>query len=109
MHTPQENGNHHFLLGLMTGSVIGAGLAIWFAPRLASELRQRVTESATDFGNAASRRYQDVTARVNDVADRVTDAVDTATTRAQAVRDDAADAVVRGARAVEQFAKASKS
>jgi gas vesicle protein len=99
---PQENGNHDFLIGLITGSVIGAGLAILFAPRLASELRQRVTDSATDLGDAASRRYQDVTTRVADV-------MDTVTTRGQAVRDDAADAVGRGARAVEQFAKASKT
>ncbi len=96
------NDNHDFLIGLMTGSVIGAGLAIWFAPRMASELRQRVTDSATDLGNAASRRYQDVTTRVAGVVDAVT-------TRGQAARDDVADAVGRGARAVEQFAKASKT
>jgi gas vesicle protein len=98
----QENANHHFLIGLMTGSVIGAGLTMLFAPRLASELRQRVTDSATDLGNAASRRYQDVTTRVADVVDGVT-------TRGQAVRDDVADAVGRGAREVERVAMASKT
>jgi gas vesicle protein len=97
-----ENANHHFLIGLMTGSVIGAGLTMLFAPRLASELRQRVTDSATDLGNAASRRYQDVTTRVADVVDGVT-------TRGQAVRDDVADAVGRGAREVERVAMASKT
>ena len=35
-----------FLMGLMTGSAIGAGLAIYFSPRLALELRQRVTDSS---------------------------------------------------------------
>jgi gas vesicle protein len=86
----------------MTGSVIGAGLVMLLAPRLASELRQRVTDSATDLGNAASRRYQDVTSRAADV-------VDAATTRGQAVRDDVADAVGSGARQVERFAMASKT
>ena len=61
---PQEHANHDFLIGLMTGSVIGAGLAILFAPQRASKLLQHVTGAATDLGNAASRRYQDVTARV---------------------------------------------
>ena len=98
----QENTSHDFLMGLVAGGAIGAGLAIFFAPRLASELRQRATDSATSLGNAASRRYQDASARVADV-------VDTVTTRGQAVRDDVADAVVRGAREVEHFAKASKS
>ena len=98
----RENGNYDFLLGLMTGSVIGAGLAMLLAPRPASELRRRVTDSATDLGNAASRRYRDVTTRVADVAVGVT-------ARGQAVRDDVADAVGSGAREVERFAKASKT
>jgi gas vesicle protein len=98
----QTHANHNFLIGLMTGSAIGAGLAILFAPRLASELRQRVTDSATDLGNAASRRYQDVTTRIADVVDEVT-------TRGQAIRDDVADAVGLGAREVEQLAMASKT
>jgi gas vesicle protein len=99
---PQENGNHHFLFGLMTGSVIGAGLAMLLAPRLESELRQRVTDSATDLPNLASRRHQDVTTRVADVLHGVT-------TSGQAVRDGVADAVRSGAREVERFAMASKT
>ena len=99
---PQGNANRDFLIGLMTGSAIGAGLAILFAPRLGSELRQRVTDSATDLGNAASRRYQDVTTRVADVVDAVA-------ARGQAVRDDVADAVGRGAREVERLAMDSKT
>lgn len=99
---PQENANHDFLIGLMTGSVIGVGLAILFAPRLASELRQRVADSATNLGKAASQRYQNVTTRVAEVVDAVT-------TRGQAVRDDVADAVGRGAREIERVAIASKT
>lgn len=115
----QDNNANHggsFLMGLITGSAIGAGLAIYFAPRLASELRQRVTDSTADLRNAASEGLQDVATRVADVVDDVT-------RRGQAVRDDVADAVgrgahevgrsarevVRGAREVEQFAKASKT
>src|SRR6266571_5318667 len=96
----QENGSHHFLFGLMTGSALGAGLAMLLAPRLASELRQRGTDSATGLGNAASRRYRDVTSRVADV-------VDAATTRGQALRDEVA--VGSDAREVERFAMASKT
>ena len=120
-----NNSNHggRFLMGLMTGSVIGVGLALYFAPRLASELRQRVTDSTTDLRNAAAEGLQNVATRVVDVVDRVADAADDVTRRGQAVRDDVADAVgrgahevgrgarevVRGAREVEQFAKASKT
>ena len=122
----QDNNTNHggsFLMGLITGSAIGAGLAVYFAPRLASELRQRVTDSTTDLRNAASEGLQNVATRVADVVDRVADVADDVTRRGQAVRDDVADAVgrgahevgrgarevVRGAREVEQFAKASKT
>jgi gas vesicle protein len=37
----QEHRDFGFAAGLLTGAVFGAGLAIWFAPRVASELRQR--------------------------------------------------------------------
>ena len=100
MNTPTQD--NHFLMGLMAGGVIGAGLAILFTSRAASELRQRVTDSATDFGDAAARRYDDVTTQV-------AGAVDAVTKKGQAVRDGVADAVVRGAREVEDFAMASKT
>jgi gas vesicle protein len=99
---PENGGNNRFLIGVIAGGAIGAGLAMLFAPRLALELRQRVTDSATDFGDAASRRYQDVTTRVADVVDAVT-------TKGQSVRDDVADAIGRGAREVQRFAMASKT
>ena len=122
----QDNNTSHggsFLLGLITGSAIGAALAVYFAPRLALELRQRVTDSTTDLRNAASEGLQNVATRVADAVDRVVDVVDDVTRRGQSVRDDVADAVgrgahevgrgarevARGAREVEQFAKASKT
>jgi gas vesicle protein len=122
----QDNKTNHggsFLIGLITGSAIGAGLAIYFAPRLASELRQRVTNSATGLRNAASNGVQAVADRVADVVDRVADVADDVTRRGQAARDDVADVVargahevgrgardvVRGAREVEEFAMASKT
>jgi len=100
--TAERNGNSGFLLGLMTGGVIGAALTIALAPRLAAELRQRVTASAGTLGGAASRRYRDASARMAGVVDHVTQ-------KGQAARDDVADAVARGAHEVEQLARASKT
>ena len=105
-----------FLMGLISGSAIGAGVAIYLAPRLASELRQRLAASTTDLQNAASEGFQNVAARVANVVDRVADVADDVTRRGEAVRDGVADAVgrgahevARGAREVEHFAKASKT
>ena len=32
----QDRRDHTFLIGLLTGTFVGAGLAIWLVPRLAS-------------------------------------------------------------------------
>ena len=99
MNTRSENsGNNGFLIGLITGGVIGAGLVIAFAP----ELRKRVKTSAIDLSHAASDGYQEVGARITGVVDGIT-------ARGEALRDDVAEAVGRGAREVEKFAMASKT
>ena len=97
-----NGGNNGFVIGLIMGGAIGAALAIAFAPRLRSELRQRLTESADGLRHAASDRYQEVSSRVAGVVNDVT-------ARGQAVRNDVADAVGRGAREVEQYANAAKT
>ena len=97
-----SSSNPGFFLGVLAGGAIGAALAIAFAPRLAAELRQRVTSAAGDVADAATRTYRDATVRV-------VDAVDEVTARGQAARDEMADAVGRGARSVEQFAMAAKT
>ena len=103
MITREESGRSNlFLVGLMAGTAIGAGLALAFAPRMASEIRERLSESATDLGQVASRGYEQVTTRVADAVENVTE-------RGQRVRDDAASAIGRGAREVEQFAEAARS
>ena len=103
MITREESGRSSlFLVGLMAGTAIGAGLTLAFAPRMASELGERLTESATDLGQVASRGYEQISGRV-------ADAVATVTERGQRVRDDVASAIGKGAREVEQVAEAAKS
>jgi hypothetical protein len=74
-----EHRDDRLALGLLVGSVVGAGLAWWFAPRLA-ELRQRLEESGTT-----------VRVRMGDVAD-VGDAADELVRKRQILRSDLAEA-----------------
>jgi gas vesicle protein len=85
----QEHRDYGFMIGLLTGTCVGAGLAMWLVPRAGSELRQRVTDSARSLG--------------------VGEAVDELTRKGQGVRDDVAEAVARGAHEVERYATAAKS
>ena len=98
----QKGRGYGFVIGLFTGTVAGAGLAIWLVPRLASELRERVTDSARNLGQQANEQYQQASVRVGE-------AVDELTRKGQGVRDDVADAVASGARELERYATAAKS
>ena len=103
MNAPQpEHRDYGFVIGLVTGTVVGAGLAIWLAPRAASELRQQLTESANDVRRRASDRLQQTSARVGEAVDEIT-------RRGQGVRDEVAEAVARGAREVERYATAAQT
>jgi gas vesicle protein len=37
----RERQDHGFWMGLLAGTCVGAGLAMWMAPRLAAEVRAR--------------------------------------------------------------------
>jgi gas vesicle protein len=98
----QGHRDHGFVIGLVTGAFFGAGLALWLAPRGASELRERMTDSARNLGERASERFQQVTARGGE-------AVDELTRTGQRVRDEVAEEVASSAREVERFATASST
>jgi gas vesicle protein len=94
----EQSRDYRFLTGLVMGSIVGAGLAMWLAPRAAAEIKARAVDSARDLANAASERYRDA-------RHRVTDAVDGLTRKGQVVRDGVCDTVVRGAQDVERGAQ----
>jgi gas vesicle protein len=52
----QERRDYGFVIGLLTGTVVGAGAAMWLAPRVASRLRQQ----RDDVADAVVRGAQEV-------------------------------------------------
>jgi gas vesicle protein len=98
----QEHRGYGFGIGLLAGAVAGAGLMMWLAPRMGSELRQRATETARRVRERATEKYQEV-------SNHVSETVDELTRKGQNVRDDVAGAVAHGAREVERFATAAKT
>ena len=97
----QDNRDHGFTIGLLAGTFVGAGLMMWLAPRVRSEVRQRLGDSAADLGKRATEQYEQAGTRVGA-------AVDELTRKGQGVRNNIADTVARGAREVERYATAAK-
>jgi gas vesicle protein len=55
----QEGGDGgSFVMGLLTGTVLGAGLGMLFAPKAGSELRGQLSEQAGTVANTASEGYR---------------------------------------------------
>jgi gas vesicle protein len=63
-----------FFIGVIAGGMIGAGLAMYFAPRAASELRTRMSGSARNLRDAATQQYQRTSARVSDAVGEISSA-----------------------------------
>jgi len=97
----QVRRDHGFLIGFLTGTVVGAGLAMWFAPRMAGEIRDRLTDSASGLNDRAVEGYHAATAAVRETVDDITQ-------RGRSVRDNMADAVGRGAQEIERLAASVK-
>jgi gas vesicle protein len=98
----QETRDYRFLIGLIAGAALGVGLGMLFAPRAAVEFRGRLASSAKSLGKTASDRYEQASARVSAAAKEYKG-------RGQAIRDNLAEAVVRGAQKVERYATEAKT
>ena len=78
----REEGGDSFLMGLLAGTVLGAGLGMLFAPKAGSELRSQLgTQLADQTGrlrDAADPLYQQATDKVSQIVDRGREAYDRA-------------------------------
>ena len=54
----EGGGGGSFVMGLLTGTVLGAGLGMLFAPKAGSELRSQLSEQAGNLANTASEGYR---------------------------------------------------
>jgi gas vesicle protein len=73
----RENGGS-FLMGLLAGTVLGAGLGMLFAPKAGSELRNQLSEQAGRLKSSAGDTYHQATDKVSELVDRSREAYDRA-------------------------------
>jgi gas vesicle protein len=106
-----DNGGGSFVMGLLTGTVLGAGLGMLFAPKVGSDLRNQVREQAGNLANTASDGYRRAAETAGqyaergrdlagDLAGRAREAAETAGQYAERGRDMASDLAGRAREAV---------
>ena len=74
----REDGGGSFLMGLLAGTVLGAGLGMLFAPRPGSELRHQLTEQTGRLRSTATDAYSQASEKVSQIVDRGREAYDKA-------------------------------
>jgi gas vesicle protein len=90
----ESNGGSSFVMGLLTGTVLGAGLGMLFAPKAGSELRNQLSEQAGSLATQAQDGIRKVTETTGDWAERGRD-----------MYGKAKDAVVKGADEAQKYVR----
>ena len=90
----EGGGGGSFVMGLLTGTVLGAGLGMLFAPKAGSELRSQVAEQAGNLANTASEGYRRASEAAGGWAEKGKDAY-----------DKARDAVSKGADEAQRYVR----
>jgi gas vesicle protein len=78
----REEGGGSFLMGLLAGTVLGAGLGMLFAPKSGSELRSQIADQTGKLRDAADQTYNQASEKVSQMVDRGREAYDRARTGA---------------------------
>ena len=92
----ESGGGGSFVMGLLTGTVLGAGLGMLFAPKAGSELRSQLSEQAGTVANQASDGYRRATESAGQWAEK-----------GREVYNKASEAVVKGAQEAQKQATRS--
>lgn len=108
-------GGGSFVMGLLTGAVLGAGLGMLFAPKSGSALRNQLSDQAGNLANQATDGYKKATEnaaewvdRGREMYDKAKGAVSRGTDEAQRyVRDVASDVSSAAATAVSSHTPSS--
>jgi len=74
----EGGGGGGFMMGLLTGTVLGAGIGLLLAPKAGSEIRGAIGEQARNLGNMASEQYKKASDNASGWAERGREFVDKA-------------------------------
>jgi gas vesicle protein len=94
----EGGGGGSFVMGLLTGTVLGAGLGMLFAPKQGSELRRQMSAQAGNIANQAS-----------ETARRASESASQWAEKGREVYNKASDAVAKGAQEAQKYVRDTTS
>jgi len=86
-----------FVMGLLTGTVLGVGLGMLFAPKAGSQLRNQVSEQAGALANQAQKGYRKATENAGQWAEKGKEAAGEWAERGKELYGKAREGLSRGA------------
>jgi len=104
-----NGGGGSFVMGLLTGTVLGAGLGMLFAPKAGSELRSQLSEQAGNLANTASEGYRKAAENAGQWAQSGKEAAGELAERGKDVYDKAREAVNRGTEEAQRYVRDTAS
>lgn len=105
----EGSGGGSFVMGLLTGTVLGAGLGMLFAPKAGSELRNQLSEQAGNLANTASEGYRKAAENAGQWAQSGKAAATDLADRGRDLIDKAKDAVNRGTEEAQRYVRDASS
>ena len=100
----ENEGGGGFMMGLLTGTVIGAGLGMLLAPKAGSDLRGQVAEQARTFGNRASEQFNKASEMATEQFNKASEAASGWAEKGRDMVNQAREAVNRGAEETRGYA-----
>jgi gas vesicle protein len=71
----RENGGGAFLMGMLAGTVLGAGLGMLFAPKAGSEVRRQLSEQANRLRSTANDTIHQASEKISQVSQQATEKI----------------------------------
>src|SRR5437762_12696789 len=103
----ENAGGGSFVMGLLTGTVLGAGLGMLFAPKSGSELRSQISEQAGNLANTASEGYRKATENAGQWAQSGKEVAGGWAEGGRGLYDKARDEVDRGTEEAQRYVRDS--
>jgi gas vesicle protein len=91
----REDGGGSFLMGLLAGTVLGAGLGMLFAPKAGAEVRKQLSEQATRFRSTATDTIQQASEKLSQASQQASEKIGQASEKVSQIVDRGRDAYDR--------------